>query len=309
MYLELRHLRYFIAVAEELNFSRAAARLRIAQPALSAQIRALERHLGCQLFVRTTRKVELTANGRALLTDAREIVGLADEAVAKLQAAARGERGLLRVGFVAHGAGEIGTEILRRFADAFPGVTTQLVESATLEELQRSVREHATDVAFAWLPLLCEELLAQPVRSEHVVVAMPPGHHLASLQALTASDVTPEPIVAPWEDVPFSLLAPWLGRFRPDGRRPDDPNGTSNDECLATASRGLAVYCVPDSVARFYSRPDIVFRPVVDVAPGQVAVVWHREMRNPAVEQFVEITRAAVAVAAASDPLTQSDSF
>ena len=120
MHIELRHLRYFLAVAEELNFSRAAERLHIAQPALSAQIRALESQVGCELFARTTRKVELTANGEMLLEDAREIVGRAESAVSKLQAASRGERGLLKVGFVAHGAGETGTEILRRFAEAFP---------------------------------------------------------------------------------------------------------------------------------------------------------------------------------------------
>jgi LysR family hca operon transcriptional activator len=91
---ELRHLRYFLAVAEELNFSRAAERLHIAQPALSAQIRTLETQLGCELFARTTRKVELTPNGKILLVDAREIVARADAAAAKMKAAGRGERGL-----------------------------------------------------------------------------------------------------------------------------------------------------------------------------------------------------------------------
>lgn len=134
---------------------------------------------------------------------------------------------------------------------------------------------------------------------------MHPEHRLAALQALTRSDVTPEPIVAPWEEAPFELLAPWLQQFRPTGRRADDPNAKSVAECLAAASRGLGVYCVPDSVPRFYSRPDIVFRPVADVAPGQVAVVWHRETRNPAVAPFVEIARGVVAAALQ----TQSDSF
>ena len=82
MHIELRHLRYFLAVAEELNFSRAAERLHIAQPALSAQIRALESQVGCELFTRTTRKVELTPNGEMLLEDARDIVGRSESAVA-----------------------------------------------------------------------------------------------------------------------------------------------------------------------------------------------------------------------------------
>src|SRR3954462_7899448 len=103
MQLELRHLRYFVAVAEELNFSRAAERLHVAQPALSAQIRQLETQLGCELFARTTRKVELTPTGRLLLEDARRIVADADAAVAKVTAAARGQRGALQISFIAHG--------------------------------------------------------------------------------------------------------------------------------------------------------------------------------------------------------------
>ncbi len=308
MHLELRHLRYFLAVAEELNFSRAAERLRIAQPALSAQIRLLEKQLGCQLFVRTTRRVELTANGQMLLGDARDILARADEAVSKLRAAARGERGVLRIGFVAHGAGEIGTEILHRFAAAFPVVETQFVESATLEEVQRHVRDRESDVAFAWLPPLYEELEVEPIRSEQVFIGMHLEHRLASRPTLTRSDVTPEPIVAPWDEVPFEVLAPWLEQFRPAGRRPDDPNGKGLAECLSIASRGVAVYCVPDSVPRYHSRPDLVFRRVVDATPGQVAVVWHRETQNPVVASFVEIARATVATPE-GDTAIQSHSF
>lgn len=304
MYLELRHLRYFIAVAEELNFTRAAARLHIAQPALSAQIRSLERHVGCRLLERSTRRVELTEHGRALLADARELVRLADDAVARLQASARGERGVLRVGFIAHGAGELGTEILRRFAAAWPGVTTELEEAATLDALQRNVRDRATDVAFAWLPLVFEELEAEPIRSERVLIAVHPEHPLAALPVPEPSDVAPQPIVAPWDDVPPLLLEPWVGPVRPEGRRPGDPSGTSVDECLAAASRGLAVYCVPDSVARYYPRPDVAFRPIAGVPPGQVAVVWRRDTDHPAVASFVEVARDAVAAAE-----IQNDSF
>ena len=308
MHLELRHLRYFLAVAEELNFSRAAERLHIAQPALSAQIRTLETQLGCQLFVRTTRRVELTPSGKVLLEDARDILARADDAVAKLRAAARGERGSLRIGFVAHGAGEIGTEILHRFAAAFPAVETQLVESATLEEVQRHVRDRASDVAFAWLPALYEELEVEPIRSEQVFIGMHLGHRLATRPTLTRRDVTPEPIVAPWDEVPFEILAPWLEQFRPAGRRPGDPNGRGLAECLNIASQGVALYCVPDSVSRYYSRPDLVFRPVVDATPGHVGVVWHREPRNPSVASFVGIVRAVVGAAEGSAAI-QSDGF
>lgn len=295
MHLELRHLRYFLAVAEELNFSRAAERLHIAQPALSAQIRALEAQLGCELFARTTRKVALTTSGEVLLAEARDILGRVDAAVAKLQAAARGERGLLRIGFAGHGAGEAGMEILRRFAEHFPSIGTELVSASTLEELQRHVRDRETDVAFVWLPLLYDELEAQPVLSERRFVAMHPDHRLAQNPAVRASDLLDERIVAPWDRFPPEFLAAWFGEFRPAGRRPGDPEAMSVDESLTFASRGLALYCVPESVSRFYARPDVAFRPIVDVDPVRVAIAWRADASDPAITGFVETARSVLA--------------
>jgi DNA-binding transcriptional LysR family regulator len=294
MQLELRHLRYFLAVAEELNFSRAAARLHIAQPALSAQIRALETQLGCELFARTTRKVELTPPGELLVEDARKIVALVDQAAAKLTAVGRGQRGQLRVGFVAHGAGETSTEILRRFAAEFPAVETELVECATLEETQRLVRDHELDLGFAWVPILFDELVTEPILSERKLIAMHPEHPLAAKPALTASDLESQPIVAPWDHLPQEMLDSWFTPFRPSGRRPDDPNAKSADECLSFVSRGIALYCVPESVQRFYPRPDVVFRPIMDVKPARVVLAWHRETGNPAVASFVGIARQVI---------------
>jgi DNA-binding transcriptional LysR family regulator len=295
MPLELRHLRYFLAVADELNFSRAAERLHIAQPALSAQIRVLETQLGCELFTRTTRKVELTPAGELLLEDAREIVGRADEAEAKLVAVSRGRQGLLRVGFAAHGAGETGTVILRRFADEFPGIETELVEAGRIDEIQRRVRDRETDVAFAWVPLHYEELLSMPVASERKVVALNAAHPLASEDAVPTSALESEAIVGPWGDVSEEMLAFWYAPFRPEGRREGDLHAKTVDESLSFVARGLAVYCAPESVERFYPRPQVVFRPIAGVEPAQAIVVWHRHVQNPAVESFVKVTRGVVA--------------
>jgi DNA-binding transcriptional LysR family regulator len=292
MHLELRHLRYFVAVAEELNFSRAAERLHVAQPALSAQIRALESQLGCELFARTTRKVELTPNGRLLLEDAYEILRRADGAVAKLQAAARGERGILRIGFAAHGAVEIGMEILRRFGEEDPAVETELVSASTLEGLQRAVVDHETDVAFAWLPLVFDELAATTIRKEPKLVAMHPEHPLAQGDVVRPEDLASEPIVGPWEYMPPGLLAAWFEPFRPNGRRDGDPTAMSVDESLAFASRGLALYCVPESASRFYPRPGVVFRPILDVPPAEVGVAWRAASASAAVASFVRTAQA-----------------
>ncbi len=290
MQLELRHLRYFLAVAEELNFSRAAERLHIAQPALSAQIRSLETQLGTELFSRTTRKVDLTPAGELLLADARDIVERADRAAAKVAAAGRSDRGAVRVAFAAHAAGEASTEIFRRFAEKHPAIEVELVESSTLEGLQRLVADHQADASFAWLPILDEQLDSLVVFSEGKAVGMRPEHPLASQEEIRPADLGTVPIVAPWEHYSPETVAYWLGPFRGE-RTAIDLDATSVDECLSLVARGLAVYVVPESVQRFYGRPDIVYRPLTGVEPASVALVWHRETQNAAVDAFVRVTR------------------
>jgi DNA-binding transcriptional LysR family regulator len=289
---ELRHLRYFLAVAEELNFSRAAERLHIAQPALSAQIRTLEAQLGCELFTRTTRRVELTPNGKILLEDAREIVARADAAAAKLKAAGRGERGFLRISFAGHGAGELGSEMLRRFSEQYPAVDIELVSAATLEELQRLVLDRQTDLGFVWLPLLFEELTAVTVMQEEKFVVVPRDHPFAVKSEVRASEVAAERLVAPWDDYPPEFFKEWLDDFRPEGRREDDPNAMSIEECMSFAIRGVALYVVPESVQRFYPRPEVAFVPIADVAPARIALAWRSEAPSPPVAAFVETAKA-----------------
>lgn len=295
MQLELRHLRYFLAVAEELNFSRAAERLHIAQPALSAQIRSLEAQLGTELFSRTTRKVDLTPAGELLLADARDIVERADRAAARIAAAARGERGALRVAFAAHAAGETSTAIFRRFAEEHPAIEVELVESPTLEGLQRLVADHEADASFAWLPILDDELESEIVSTEPKSVGMHPEHRLAAQDEVRPEELETEPIVSAWEHYSPATLAYWLGPFRTE-RTPVDLHATSVDECLTLVARGLAVFVVPESVQRFYGRPDVVYRPLVGVGPASVALVWHRQTQNAAVEPFVEMTRKVAGI-------------
>jgi DNA-binding transcriptional LysR family regulator len=295
MQLELRHLRYFLAVAEELNFSRAAERLHIAQPALSAQIRSLETQLGTELFSRTTRRVDLTPAGELLLVDAREIVERADRAAAKVAAAGRSDRGAVRVAFAAHAAGEASTEIFRRFAEVHPAIEVELVESSTLEGLQQLVADHEADASFAWLPILDERLDSLVVFSEPKAVGMHSEHPLASQEEVRPAQLGTVPIVAPWEHYSSETVAYWLGPFRRE-RTAIDLDATSVDECLSLVVRGLAVYVVPASVQRFYGRPDIVYRPLTCVEPASVALVWHRETQNAAVDAFVEVTRLVTGI-------------
>jgi hypothetical protein len=101
--------------------------------------------------------------------------------------------------------------------------------------------------------------------------------------------------VGPWGDVPEEMLAFWYEPFRPDGRRVDDLYAKTVDESLSFVARGLAVYCVPESIERFYPRPEVVFRPIAGVEPAQIVVVWRRDAQSTAVESFVQVTRSVVA--------------
>jgi DNA-binding transcriptional LysR family regulator len=179
--LELRHLRYFVAAAEELNFTRAAARLGIAQPPLTLQIRALEHEVGAALFDRLSRGVRLTDAGRALLTDAKAILDQVDQAVRRSRSSAEGVLGRVGVGFtVSASFHPLVNATLRTFRESFPKVDLQLEENRSTELLQ-SLQQGRIDAAFVRPPLtLTGELSMEPVTEEPMVAAVPLNHRLAS---------------------------------------------------------------------------------------------------------------------------------
>jgi DNA-binding transcriptional LysR family regulator len=145
------------------------------------------------------------------------------------------------------------------------------------------------------MPLLVEGLVAETVLSERKLIAMHRDHPLAGRRSVRSSDLLAEPIAAPWEIYPPELIDYWLGLFRPQGRMPVDPHTVTVEESLALVAGNRALYCVPESVSRFYSHPDVVFRPVTDAPPAEVAIAWTTEVVNPAVTSFVETARAVLA--------------
>src|SRR5690348_12762130 len=149
--MELRHLRYFIAVAEELHFRRAAERLHMSQPPLSQQIRQLEEEVGAQLLTRNQRKVELTAAGAAFLVRAREILDAVEDAARHARRVQRGEVGRLAVGFVGSAMYTFVPELLQSFREQFPDVTLRLQELGTTEQL-RQLDDGRLDVGFIRAP-------------------------------------------------------------------------------------------------------------------------------------------------------------
>lgn len=192
--MELRQLRYFVTLAEEMHFNRAASRLHMAQPALSQQIQRLERELKAQLFVRTTRSVELTDVGRVLLVEARRLLADADHALAVVEHAIEGRIGLLRVGFVSSAALHTVPRLVLGLNDRWPGVRLQLQESTT--ELQiAAVLEGRLDVGIVREVAAYTGVFVQDLGEESLVLAVPSNHRLAGRTSTLLAELVGESFV------------------------------------------------------------------------------------------------------------------
>jgi DNA-binding transcriptional LysR family regulator len=291
--LEVRQLRYFVAVAEELHFGRAAARLGMAQPPLSRAIREIERLLGVRLLERTTRNVALTPAGETLLRDARN-------ALDAVSAAGRRAR---NAGLAAP------TLRLALKADFDAGLLPQIVAAYRLEEAALPVEpllggrgeqvpalhDGRADVALLPTPFDGRGLDHEPLITEPHLVALAATDPLAARPVLALSD--------------------FAGRKLPDGaeasagpQRPDRVVAhraarLDMTQIFNLIEIGTIVFFVPASVARRYTRPDIVYREVTDLPPAGLVVAWPQECRSPAVAAFVRAALTVASAATATDPV------
>src|SRR3954471_5849484 len=192
--MELRHLRYFTAVAEELNFRRAAEKMHVAQPALSAQIRSLEEELGVKLLQRSTRKVELTPAGRVFFDEARGVLASAFEAEQKVKQAEAGLVGTFRLGIIAPTANAWLAGILRDFQQRFPEVRLSLYDLTSTEQLRRLL-ENELDAGLLRPPVGHPDLEYKFVEESQQVLAVPSGHRLAKKRKIDWTDFDHEQMV------------------------------------------------------------------------------------------------------------------
>jgi DNA-binding transcriptional LysR family regulator len=292
---ELRQLRYFVTVAEELHFSRAARRLNIAQPPLSQQIRQLEAAVGAQLFVRTSRKVELTPAGSAFLEGARRALSEAERAAEMAQRASKGETETVRVGFTDSAALSILPGTIRRFRAELPMVHLDLSEASTLAQLD-AVRLGVVDIAFVRGPVtgtLPPDLRSQIVLEESFSVALPIDHALAKKKRSGVRALAGEPMVlfprhlAPaFHDIITTMC-------RDAGFSPViSQEAAEYQTILSLVAAGLGVSIVPASI-RNLGRTGVVFRPLLySGAAAQVVAVFRQHRRSNAVEALVKYARA-----------------
>ncbi|HXC27020.1 MAG TPA: LysR family transcriptional regulator [Stellaceae bacterium] len=296
--MELRHLRYFVAVAEEGHVTRAAERLGIQQPPLSQQIQALERELDAQLFRRKPRGVELTPAGRALYDEARAILARTQEAVAATKRAAQGEAGRIGIGFTSSASFHpFVPRAIRAFREAHPLVALALEESGTTE-LVAALRSKQIDAAFVRSPVgESTDLFVRPLFDEPMVAALPSGH------ALTASDTLP---LAALAGETFILYRRPVGPGLHDAiiaacdRAGFSPKiGQEAPRMLSTLSlvaAGLGVTVVPASMSRLEAE-GVVYRPIDPrtelTAPLNLA--YRRDEISAAVRRFVALVQRSAA--------------
>jgi DNA-binding transcriptional LysR family regulator len=281
--LETRQLRYFVAVAEELHFGRAAARLGIAQPPLSRAIRDLERQLGTQLLIRSTRQVTLTPIGETLLADARVALDAVRAAARRARRAAEPEP-TLRVALKA----DFDAGLLPGILDAYDVLPVELVLGGPGEQVP-ALRDGRADVALTMLPfdergVHSEELVTGPR-----LVALPAADPLAARTTIRLADLA--------------------GRRLPNGSPADSGNvapppfGSPLLKDLAQLFNlvevGSLVWFPPSWLARRFPRPNIAYRPMPELPPAALVVAWPAESRSPAVAAFVRIARE---VAEAAEP-------
>ena len=297
MNIELRHLRYFRAVAEAASFTAAARNVHVAQQVLSAQIRQLEDTLGVQLLERTSRGVVLTPAGAAFLDGARATLADLDRSVAAARNAARAVAGELVVGLNVAAGGELPTELIAGFRSAEPQVEVRL-RSFELNQPAAGLLDRSADVSFVRPPLTAAGLCLEEIASEPRVFVLPAGHPLASRSSLRLADVAGLPWIAAEEAVdgsdPVRWRDDWLMSPRPGGDVPIiGAVARTIDEWREHVIAGLGVSLCPASAERFYARPGLAFVAAEGVPPAVLCIAWRAEDDRPAVRRFVEVVTAA----------------
>lgn len=290
--MELRQLRYFLTVAEELHFGRAAEREHIAQPALSQQIRRLERKLGVQLFDRTSRRVQLTEPGRILVELARGILEQADDAIALVRQAGEGRQGRLRLAYANGSDRGVPAEVVDRFRAERPRVELTLSTQYD-EESRAQLREGLLDAAFFWMPLGdFDDLSCLRVATEPLVAAVAAHNPLAGLAEVTATQVAAEPLV-------------WFARHWSPGlwdtiieavflRHGHSPTVVAEEVSQEGMVRGVlataGVTVVTATTACQLGVEGVVYRPFVEPAPTvDIGLAWRADDTSPVRKALVEI--------------------
>lgn len=291
--MELRHLRYFVAVAEELHFGRAAKRVCIAQQPLSRQIRNLENELGVQLFYRTKRTVRLTEVGEIFLEEARKTLEQANYAVKLVQRASLGEIGRIAIAFTGSALNIVLPATVRQFKKLYPQVDLTLKRLQTLEQVE-AIHSRQIDLGLLHPPIDDDKLILETIYRENLVVALPDTHPLAKDKSVPIS-------LQQLADESFILFPRYIGSvlydriinlcrqagFSPKVVQEAMPQQT----ILGLVAAGIGVSLIHSSVQTL-GRPGVVFRSLIESTPIlETAVAWSPDTTNLVLPLFLNVVR------------------
>ena len=287
--MELRHLRYFITLAEELHFGRAAQRLHIQQPPLSRQIQLLEAELGFPLFERSRRHVDLTPAGQALLGRAQQVFTALDAAIHDARSASEGESGRLIVGYPSSLAYSGLTELLRAFRTRFPAVQLSLRELSPGEQID-ALKAGGLDVGFVRSSVDDAALSAELVRRESLMVVLPDDHRLAAQRTIPLEALKHEPFVMFPRARGPAFFDQLMGLCRAAGFTPQIEQEAPQLDIISMVAAGFGVSIMPSSMRNF-RRPGLSFRAIVGAPQVELSIVWRHQNLSPALHKFLDLVR------------------
>lgn len=291
--MELRHLRYFVAVAEELHFTRAAERLGMKQPPLSLQIRQLETELGTRLFRRLTRGIELTETGVLLLDEARRILDQIERTKASVLSRARGESGGIHVGFAgATYFQPLVPGIIRAYRERYPAVLLSPQQSNT-PQLVSELRTGEIDMAFIRPPISdSEELAILPLVEEPMLIVLPAAHSLASQGSVPVAALAQETLILFPRAIGPGLYDAIIAACQRAGFSPDlGQEAPQIPSIVYMVAAGFGVSIVPQSTDRIRAE-GVRYVPIRGDGPvASISLAYRRDDHSPAVRNFVELAR------------------
>jgi len=307
--VELRHLRYFVAVAEELNFSRAAGRMYLSQPALSQQIRKLERELGVPLFYRTKNHVELTEAGRVLLEGARRVLMLVEQTAREAREVGGAEVRHLKVGFPEYANQTSVADALQTFRRRYPYVELEEHETFTLQKTLLQIdklHKGTLDIGFMLKPEEDSLVEIEHVLNIELVAALPEGHSLTGREAVSMGDLSDERLILFSRSFHPRCYDYVVGCCREAGFEPKvvqrkEPQLYSGATTYRMVASGIGVGIVARPVVSGYRQYDVIFKPLRDPAPSlDLVAAWRRDDPSSNLQAFLDIVRE-LAPAAAGD--------
>ena len=284
MDVDLRKLRYFLAVAEELHFGRAAERLHIAQPVLSRQIRVLENELGTELFTRDRRSTVLTPAGEQLVHEAEALLGNAAALLRRVRAAGEGVT-RFTIGFM---PGITLTPVVRRLREQHPGLDVRMLRTEWHDQVD-VLHDARADVGIVRLPIDPAGLEIKPLYTEPRLAVVASAHPLAGKETVQVADLAADHLlqdpdaVPEWREIALELRT---------GERRPVPVIHSVEEKLELVAGGQGIAVIPESTANFYTRPGVAAIPVEDLSPNHVAVAWPSGRTTALIQEFVDAAAA-----------------